>query len=252
MANKYDALAEIYDRLGMADFALQITPLLLTYAQQNEWAGRQIVDIGCGTGAVARWFGTNRPRIQVHGIDYSPAMLDKAQSLFQEQNMSADLTERDILNLQDFGTVDMVTAFDVINEMNNLRDLGTAFANVSNMLTAQKLFVFDLHTTEGLATAAQTRDALILNEEDLVVYATSIYNYERQAYNREFIIFQHLDNQWQRTSATREIRAYPVQAIATLLRRNGFEIKAILDERLRVIDPGSPGNLRVVFIAEKQ
>lgn len=252
MANEYETLAGIYDRIGMGNFTAQLTPRLLTYVQQNEWAGRAILDLGCGTSPVARWFMTNRPRIQVHGVDYSPAMLAQSRHLFQAQGGDSMLEERSLLNLSGLGTVDMVTAFDVINEIDNLRDLGKIFAGVSECLSVGKLFVFDLHTIEGLARQADVRDRLIINEADLVVYANNLYNYERQAYTREFIIFQEQDEQWQRTSATREERAYPIQAIATLLKRNGFEIQALLDSRLNAIDPNRPGVLRVIFIAVKQ
>lgn len=252
MANEYETLAGIYDRIGMADFTAQLTPRLLTYAQQNEWAGRSILDLGCGTSPLARWFMTNRPRIQVHGVDYSPAMLARSRQLFQEIGMDWRLDEQSILNLDDFGTVDMVTAFEVINEIGNLRDLGKVFAGVNGCLNAGKWFVFDLHTIEGLAREADNVDEMVINEADLVVYAKNLYNYERQTYTREYVIFQEQDNQWQRAFAVREERAYPIQAIATLLQRNGFELRALLNTRLNPIDSGKSGVLRVIFIAVKQ
>ena len=41
--------------------------------------GRKVVDVGCGTGRVARWLAEQRGARQVVGIDFSPATVDAAR-----------------------------------------------------------------------------------------------------------------------------------------------------------------------------
>ncbi len=45
----------------------------------GEVTGRRIVDIGCGTGRVARWLAEERRPRQVVGVDFSPATVDAAR-----------------------------------------------------------------------------------------------------------------------------------------------------------------------------
>jgi ubiquinone/menaquinone biosynthesis C-methylase UbiE len=76
----YEALAERYDaahgrwlrRAGEALAALQ--GCLLAELR----AGRRVLDVGCGTGSLARWMTAVEPRLVATLVDASPAMLARA------------------------------------------------------------------------------------------------------------------------------------------------------------------------------
>src|SRR5690606_26816745 len=74
----YAALADVYDRAGLADFAAQATPHYLAFVQSLDWAGRRVLDLGCGTGISAAWLAQNGYRVV--GIDNNPYMLAQAQA----------------------------------------------------------------------------------------------------------------------------------------------------------------------------
>ena len=80
MPADYATLAPLYDKLKMAQFAEVYTPQLINYAHQHDWLGRQIIEIGCGTGASVRWLGTHGYNIT--GVDVSAEMLNNSAQVF--------------------------------------------------------------------------------------------------------------------------------------------------------------------------
>jgi SAM-dependent methyltransferase len=163
------------------------------------------------------------------------------------------LLQQDIRALDVKDTYDMVLALDVMNELDNLKDLETVFRNVHAHLGPSKLFIFDLHTVGGLAQRGQLGDQILTNEPDLNVFLRNVFDYERQAYTGDYIVFQQANGGWQRQEAIRVLRGYPTQAVATLLRRCGFEIKDILDEQLQSAAVAkTTGAQRAIFAAVRQ
>jgi ubiquinone/menaquinone biosynthesis C-methylase UbiE len=78
MPPAYDVLAPIYDQIGMAEFSRRIIARLVNYAQRNDWTGRRILDLGCGTGGSSVWLCQNR--FSVTGVDNSAVMLERANA----------------------------------------------------------------------------------------------------------------------------------------------------------------------------
>ncbi len=249
MADEYAALAPVYTRSGLADFSVRVTGRLHDYAQAHEWMGRRILDLGCGSGAVLDWFVKNRPRLQLLGVDNEPAMLATARA---QMGSAVDLYEQDLRSLSGIAEVDMAIAMNVINEIDNLRELGTVFENVQKTLNPGKLFIFDLHTNEGLAKQGEIGDQRIIDESDLTIFCRNDYDYEQQMYSCDYTIYHQVEGAWTRGTASRKLRAYPVQAVAVLLRRSGFEVSTILSEGFNRLNTPTPGTLRVFFIAIKQ
>jgi len=232
MPKDYEILAPIYDRIGMGQFATAITPRLLTYAQQNEWLGRRILDLGCGTGASLLWLAGGRQGYTVTGVDSSSQMLTILQNELADKNLSVTLQQQDIRALNVRDSYDMVLALDVMNELENLKYLEAVFKNVHSHLGIGKIFIFDLHTIGGLAQRGQMGDQIITNESDLGVFLRNSYDYERQVYTGDYTVFHLLDDAWRRDETNRVLRAYPTQAVATLLQRSGFKIIDVLDDQL--------------------
>jgi SAM-dependent methyltransferase len=248
MAQDYAALAPVYDRGGMADFATRISGGLHDYAQAHEWMGRRVLDIGCGTGAVAAWFAENRPRLQSICVDSESTMIEQARSKLQ----FAEFVVQDLRASMPIHEIDLALAIDVINEFDSVRELETVFKNIHTCLSAGKMFIFDLQTTEGLAQRGRIGDECLAEDSSLAIFAHNAYDYERQAYTCHYTIFHEQDGAWSRGTAQREMKAFPVQAVGALLRRSGFDIMALLDERLAPMTTVIPGTLRVFFVAVKQ
>lgn len=252
MAADYAVLAPIYNQIGMAGFAEAMTPRLIEYAQQRDWLGRRILDLGCGTGASFQWL--SRYSYMMTGVDNSQEMLDIARQSLDKPGLSLKWHQRDIRELDEsIGAVDMALALDVMNEMDTLRDLEAVFKGVYQVLGSNKLFIFDMYTIEGLTQAGLSSDSIIHDDKtSLMVFAHNEYDYERQMQMRRYTIFQRDGDAWQRQETTRTLRAFPVQAVAALLQRSGYSIMSVLNLDFETFEPGVSRAPRVIFIAEKQ
>lgn len=251
MSSNYTVLAPIYDRLGLSRFAEMMASELLTVAQQNDWVGKRILDLGCGTGALAGWFAKNS--YTVTGIDIDTVMIELFNQSYAAQYSHVRAIEGDILHLpDDLPMVDMAFAIDTMNLMANLREFETVLQGVSAILPTGKYFIFDLHTLSGLTNSGLTGDNLIYNTSDLMVFGQNMYDFERQIYTLTYHIFTAQDgDQWKREAATIYYRAYPLQAVASLAKRHGFEIVKVLDTNLREVNPNNVDVPRVIFLLQK-
>ncbi len=244
-------LPSIYNRIGMADYSANLTPKLINFAQQNEWAGRRIVDLGCGTGGVTQWlvsFGYN-----VTSIDYNPAMLQQLKSALDKKGHTATLLQADVRQLPALTMIDMVISLGLFNELDNLRDLETALKQVSGVLTSGRFFIFDMYTIEGLTQRGMTPFERLYEGDDLTVYIHRQYDYDRQNITLEYdVLMRKNDSLWERAKTKRILRAYPLLALITLVKRSEFDVVALLDTQFAPIDVANPKTVRAIFILKKQ
>lgn len=252
MPGDYRILAPLYDTIGLASYAQRMTPRLMDYVLQTlDWVGRRIVVLGCGTGASIEYL-SHYP-YNVTGIDNSPDMLEVAQRKLTVPGLSLNWQQLDIRELGNrVGSADLVLAIHVMNELNSLRDLEAVFTNVHRILEPQKLFIFDMITIQGLTEAGTAVGRMLYDDPNsLTVFAANEYDYERQQQITEYLIFQLHNDGWLRQDAKRVLKAFPVQAVASLLQRNQFTIRAILNDNLESHDPNGSIARRVIFVAEK-
>lgn len=246
MPGDYATLAPVYDAGGFASRTAALTPVLMNFALQQDWMGRHVLDLGCGTGVTLRWL--RQQNYTLVGVDQSPEML----AIARQQAPGVTLYQQDIRQLQLASAQDLVLAINVLNELDSLRDLEAAFRSVHGVLEARQLFVFDLHTLEGLAQGRNTERLTYDSQDSLTIFTRSSYDYERQARTDQHLIFRRAaDQTWARSQAEQSLRGFPVQGVLALLQRTGFEVGAVLNSNLTPCDPARPGTERVVLVAKK-
>jgi hypothetical protein len=145
----------------------------------------------------------------------------------------------------------MILALDVMNELNSLRDLEVIFKDAYRLLDQNKLFMFDMYTIQGLTEHGTGGDSIDYNQNNLAVFSDNQYDYERQIHERHYFVFHRSGDNWQRHEATRILRAFPAQAVATLLQRCGFQSAQVLTLDFEPFEPGVSRADRVIFMAEK-
>jgi 2-polyprenyl-3-methyl-5-hydroxy-6-metoxy-1,4-benzoquinol methylase len=250
MPADYATLAPIYDTLGMAAQSEALIPGLLDFAQRNEWMGRRVLDLGCGTGAALIWLA--RRGYVVAGLDTSAEMLRVAQARAEAASLntvSAQFRQGDIRRLDGGVEYDLALALNVLNEMESLRDVEAVFMGAHKSLAEGRMFIFSVETLEGLAAAAVGHDAeqiLFDDHASLTVAARAHYDYERQALTRSYLIFRRdggvvggSSDGWTRYDTQVVARGYPITALASLAGRCGFDVLAALTPELTLYEPGA-------------
>lgn len=251
MPGDYAVLASIYDEIGMAEIATRLTPRLIDYAQRIDWLGRRIVVMGCGTGASVEYL--SQYPYTITGVDNSPEMLEAARRKLDTPGLSLKWLQLDIRDIgNQIATADLIIALNVLNELNSLRDLEAVFGNAQRVLEPGKLFIFDMLTVQGLTEGGTHKGQLTYDDpHSLTVFNSKEYDYERQIQTSDYLIFRQRDGTWERRSARHILRAFPVQAVASLVQRNGFSIRTIMNSKMEVFEPGVSRAERVIFFAEK-
>ncbi len=143
VAKLFDSYADHFDRHLMQTLGCQI-PSMLAAALQNvrrPEAGMQLLDLGCGTGQMAR--ALNIAGITITGIDLSPKMLEKARltGLYQELH-AADVVE---FMQASAAAYDIITAADVFIY---LGDLHPVIAAARQALKQNGLLAFSVESAE--------------------------------------------------------------------------------------------------------
>jgi ubiquinone/menaquinone biosynthesis C-methylase UbiE len=72
----------------------------MQYRTKLEEYGRRavILDLGCGTGEHLRWLAQDNPKAELHGLDISKAMLDRAQKKLSKYNDRVRFVQGDFNN----------------------------------------------------------------------------------------------------------------------------------------------------------
>ncbi len=136
----YDLLYPDKDYVGEAQF---IQKILQTYAPN----ARQLPELGCGTGTHAVLLA--KQGYQVHGVDFSEEMLQRANSRPYQPPpdiaSSLKFTHGDIRQVRLNQTFDAVLSlFHVISYQTTNEDLLAAFATVKEHLKPGGIFIFDV------------------------------------------------------------------------------------------------------------
>lgn len=243
----YRILSSIHAHIHLGDFSQQMTAHLIDFAQRDHWMGRQILDLGCGSGESIKWL-TQHGYI-VTGIDQSQEMLDIAKKSTHDANVR--WIRADIRSVPDVKDMDLILALDVMHEFSSLQELQEALQSAHRMLKNGKLLIFDLYTIEGLVQRSSDRDTLEYDQDGVTIFAQNQFDYERQIQRRDYIIFRQQGNTWQRQDASRMLRAYPIQGITALAQRCGFEVLYVLTTDLKPYNPGDSTS-RIICMARKK
>jgi ubiquinone/menaquinone biosynthesis C-methylase UbiE len=251
MADKYTVLAQFYTQAGLHEASVQLRRRLFDKIQSDGWLGRRILELGCGTGQTACWF--SETGFRVVAVDQSESMLAQARQAAEQQGLSVEWMQADILNFESGNGFDLVLALDTLNEVRSIREMEMAFQQANRALAPGKMLLFDLITIQGLVEQWGNRDWVLYDDPDsLMVMARSRFSYETSANTRAYILYHLQDDGWHRDDETHVLRGFSLQAVGALLQRTGFKVQDVINTRLKRYDPYTDETGRAIFIAEKE
>lgn len=217
----YQHLAQVYDVL-MAEAPYE---QWITFAEKMWDRGgdkpRKILDLGCGTGAIAIPLAQRGYRVT--GVDLSEEMLAITYDKAKEKGLQIELLHQDMREVEVAAEMDAVVSFcDSINYLTEGDDVCQTFLRVSQALKPGGLFLFDVHSLYkiyqvfGNSTFTFTEEDVAyiwhceLEEDGKVYHDLTIFAREGQLYRR----FEEVHAQ----------RAYSHEQLLNWLREAGFEL----------------------------
>jgi SAM-dependent methyltransferase len=212
-----DDLAYIHDE-GFADFARNAAPGILRILRSHGIAGGLVVDIGCGTGALARELLS--AGYHVLGIDISPAMLKIAR----RRSPAATFRAASFLDAR-IPVCDAITSVgECINYMldrsNTAARLESLFARVFHALRPGGIFVFDILQPLKKGSRAGSGGRL---GPDWAVLVERVENRNRDELTRHIAAFRRAGALYRRTNETHRLKLYRADLICAMLSRVGLK-----------------------------
>lgn len=205
-------LAHIHDtRFG--DFADAVAPHLLRILRQAGIRSGRIVEVGCGSGRLARHL-TDRG-YQVHGSDVSPAMIRLARRHAPRARfMVASLADLKVPRCDAVvGLGEVVTYVG-----GGLPALSRFFARVHDALEPGGLFVFDfMQSATGRTFATKTHEG-----DGWSMAVRADYDRASRTLTRRMAIVRRIGGRTRRSRETHRVHIYSRREIRTALVRAGF------------------------------
>lgn len=244
----YQAFAAVYNKAGLADYGVKLVPQLLELAFSLDWVGRTVLDLGCGTGAVACWLAERSYR--VIAVDSAQPMLDVGMTYAAEHGLGVEWTPADLRTFKPGVTIDWALALGgTLNMLPTLQDLETAIQQVYADLDANKLFIFDVDTIRGLVADGNIDRIVYDDGTTALVVAQSRFSYETLTRTTTYRVLRFDGQAWQRADETHLQRGFPMPAVVRALTRAGFKLLKTLDPALNPAD--SYDHDRLILVAQK-
>ena len=206
--------------VGFGDFARDAAPGLLRLLHTARGEGRQVIDLGCGSGIWAA--ALLRAGYAVTGVDPSSAMLALARQIAP----AAQFVRTSAYDF-DFPACDAVTAIgEVLSYLppgaKPAPSLPRLFRHIAGALRPGGLFVFDLIvTTPGRPMAYRTWRS----GGDWGILADVSEQPARRCLVREITTFRRVGDHYRQAHETHVVRVCSRAAIERMLRQAGFSVR---------------------------
>jgi SAM-dependent methyltransferase len=220
--SEYDPFAWLYNQ----HWGYMFTPVALAVANElvlNRLpADARILDLCCGTGQLANILSERGYRVT--GIDGSEKMLEYAR-------INAPKVEFILDDARSFSTSSqydaVLSAFDSLNHVMSIEELGAVFKSVYAALKPGGLFLFDLNTESGYNDRWNGFYGVV--EDDHVCIIKNSY----EAYDRlalfEATLFRLEGGEWGRSDFTLRQRCYPDPEVRRALEEAGLADVQVYD-----------------------
>jgi SAM-dependent methyltransferase len=234
-------VAYIHD-VGHADFALRSAPGILEVLDRSEIEQALVVDLGCGTGLLARKLID--AGYDVLGIDISGEMIELARSRTPEAEFRVgSLFEVDLPRCAAVTAVSEVLnyLFDAENE--NL-GLGRLFRRVHEALVPGGVFVFDV-LGPGQVPPGTTKKGFSVGD-DWAVLSELEEDAERGTMERRIVSFRKVGEHYRRDEEVHRVRLYRASELSTELEHAGFRVQTMSSYGVLPLSEG-----HTAFVARK-
>jgi SAM-dependent methyltransferase len=215
-------LAYIHD-VGHADFALDSAPGIKGILDRSGIHEGLIVDLGCGTGLLARELID--AGYDVFGIDISEEMIQIARGRAPEAEFRVgSLFEVGIPQCQAVTAMSEVLNY-LFDPENEERGLGRVFRRVYDSLAPGGVFVFDVLGPGQVPPGKRAKGFSV--GEDWAVLNEREEDAERGTMERRIVSFRKVGENYRRIDEVHRVRLYDPSELTTELERAGFQVRTM-------------------------
>ncbi len=242
--------ARVYNRLWK-DYADSIAPFIHEFYEAVIPRSKTLLDLCCGTGQLSVYF--LEKGYQVVGIDLSNGMLNHARKNALPFMVAgqARFVQGDVSNFkldESFGLV--VSTFDAINHLPDLRALEGCFCSTFYVLNDGGYFIFDLNTRLGLRNWNHIN---ITPDQDIFLVNRGIFddNMER-AWTKITGFVRNEEDFYERFDETVFNTVFEMEEVKTMLEDTGFRLVYFAkgtDLSTPILDPES--EMKVFIVCRK-
>ncbi len=215
-------LAYIHD-VGHADFALGTAPGIKGMLERSGIREGLIVDLGCGTGLLAR--SLIDAGYDVLGIDISEAMIEIARERAPEAEFRVgSLFEVGIPPCEAVTAISEVLNY-LFDPENEDLGLGRVFRRVHDSLAPGGVFVFDVLGPGQVQPGTRAKGFSV--GEDWAVLTEREEDAERGTMERRIVSFRKAGEGYRRIDEVHRVRLYDPSELAAELERAGFRVRTM-------------------------
>jgi SAM-dependent methyltransferase len=215
-------LAYIHD-VGHADFALDSAPGIKGILEQSGIRGGLIVDLGCGTGLLARKLID--AGYDVFGIDISGAMIETARERTPEAEFRVgSLFEVEIPRCEAVTAISEVLNY-LFDPENEDQGLGRVFRRVHDSLAPGGVFIFDVLGPGQVPPGTRAKGFRV--GEDWAVLSEREEDAGRGTMERRIVSFRKVGENYRRIDEVHRVRLYDPSELAAELERAGFLVRTM-------------------------
>ncbi len=210
-------IAYIHD-VGHADFALGSAPGILEVFGRSGVNDGLVVDLGCGTGLLARELLDAGYR--VFGVDISEAMI----ALARERAPEAEFRVGSLFEVEIPPCAAVTAVSEVLNYLFDAKneDLGRLFRRVHEALVPGGVFVFDALGPGQVAPGIRAKGFSV--GEDWAVLSEREEDAERGTMERRIVGFRKAGEHYRRSDEVHRVRLYEPSGLSAELERAGFRV----------------------------
>lgn len=216
-------LARVHDS-GFTRIAHAAAQTLLACLAQRRLATGLVVDLGCGSGALAEPVAA--VGYDVLGLDIAPAMIELARARVPNGRFElASVLDAELPPCVAVAAVGEVLSylFDATHSPDRLDGL---FARIRRALVPGGVFLFDVVTPGRESGPGPSRR--FVETDDWTVLVTAEEDRARQLLTRRITtFFRQPDDSYRRTVETHHQRLVSPSELAATLRRHGFRVRSL-------------------------
>ena len=223
MTEQYAILATYYDRI-MEDIDYGAwCDFYEACFSENGITPKKILDLACGTGSIT--VPLAKRGYSLTGIDLSAEMLALAQNKSDEAGVKLRLSEQNIAKFQAGSGFDaVICSFDGINYLTSPRNVQSCFSCVSEALSDDGVFIFDVSTPYKYEHILAD-NAFVYEYDDLFLSWQNYFDKRSGLCDFYLTFFVKAENgSWKRYDETQCQRKYTPVRLESMLKEAGLQV----------------------------